>query len=66
MIRTSNVEDAWEGDTIATPAPTVGGEKVGLGRTRGPIRKGEVIAATNKSSVSGAGILGGEVRVLVG
>ena len=65
MIRTFDVECAWEGDAIPSPAPTVGGKIGGLSSTRGLIWTGKVVAATNETRFGGAGILGREVRVLV-
>jgi len=65
VIRTFDVEGTREGDAIATPASTVGGEILGLSSTRGSIREGKVVAATNQTGLSGTGILGGEGRILV-
>ena len=62
---TFTIESAWEGDPIATPVSTVGGKEVCLSRTRGPIRKGEVVATTNEAGVGGASILRGEVWIRV-
>ena len=65
MVRTFDVKGTWEGDTILTPASTVRDKIAGLSSTRGPIRKGKVVATTNQTGIGGTGILGGEVRVLV-
>ena len=66
MIRTFDVKGTWEGAAIAGPTSTVGGKIVGLSSTRGLVRTSKVVATTNEAGVGGAGILRGEVRVLVG
>jgi len=65
VIRTFDVEGTREGDAIATPASTVGGEILGLGSTRGTIREGKVVATANQTGLSGTGMLGGEGWILV-
>jgi len=65
VIRTFDVEDTWEGDTIVFPASTVGDKIVGLSNTRGITGKSKVVAATNETGIDGTSRLGGEVRVLV-
>jgi hypothetical protein len=64
--RTFDVEGTREGDAVALPASTVGGEKLCLSGTRGLVRNGEVVGTSNETSVGGASVLGGEVRVFVG
>ena len=64
MILTFDVKGAWKGDTIASPASTVGGKPVGLSNTRGVVRTGEVVATADEMSFGGADVLRGEVRVL--
>jgi hypothetical protein len=66
VIRTFDVEGTWEGNTIALPAPTVGGEKLCLSSARGLVRNGKVVGASNETSVGGASVLGRELRVFVG
>ena len=65
MTRTFDIKGTWEGDTIAAPTSTVGGKVFGLGSTGRPIRKSKVVTTTNEAGVGGAGVLGGEGRVLV-
>ena len=65
IIRTFDVEGTWEGDAVAGPTSTVRGKVVGLSGTRGLVRMSKMVAATNEVSIGGAGVLGGEVRVLV-
>ena len=64
-IRTFDVKGTWESDAIASPTSTVGDKVIGLSGTGGPIRESKVVATTNETGPGGAGVLRGEVRVLV-
>jgi hypothetical protein len=65
-IRTFDVEGTWEGDAIALPASTVGGEKLCLSSARGLVRNGKVVGTSDETGIGGASVLGGELRVFVG
>ena len=60
-IRTFDVKGTWEGDAIALPASTVGGEKLRLRSARGLVRNYKGIGTPNETSIGGIDVLRGEV-----